>query len=173
MSVETVERGGTTLFQFRVSGPDVGRNQVPGLDRPVFIPYIFDHVESTAERATGPIAVVETVSGLMRRGEVPVSPIVVFLVTRPGKRIRTWVEGLDRDLGTAERELLTKRTGEIAADDVERLDAVGIVFPRSGQPINAFDLPMPSEWSAAMMLAGRPLPVPDLLQIVWPDTRAP
>jgi hypothetical protein len=67
--------------------------------------------------------------------------------------------------------LLIKRTSEITAGNVDGTFAIGVVFPRVGQPVNAFDLPMPSEWRAAMVRAGRALPVPDLLQIAWPETR--
>jgi len=173
VTVETAERGDKSLLQFRVLNLDINGNQVPGLGQPFFVPYTFDAIEHVAAHADGPAGVVATVYGLMRRGEVVVKPIVVFLVTRPGKRARTWVEGLDRELEAAERDLLTKRTSEVAADDVERLDALSIVFPSSGQPVNAFDLPMPAEWLAAMLLAGRPLPIPDMVQLIWPDTQVP
>ena len=170
---ETSERGDKTLVQFRILNFDMNGSQVPGLGQPFFVPYTFDAIEHMAAHADGPAGVVATVYGLMRRGEVAVEPIVVYLVTRPGKRARTWVEGIDRELEATKRDLLTKRTSEVAADDVERLDALSIVFPRSGQPVNAFDLPMPAEWLAAMLLTGRPLPIPDVVQRIWPDTQVP
>ena len=58
----------------------------------------------------------------------------------------------------------------IPVGDVQEMIAVGIAYPRKGRPVNAFDLPMPSDWQAAMVQAGRPLRFPDdLLAIVWPD----
>lgn len=174
VTVETVELDGKTLYQLRISDPEIARHQVAGLDRPVFVPFTLGEPASTDADGVAPhIAIVQKVGEIMRRGEVAVKPVVVFLVVRPGRRVRTWVEGLDRNLEPAEQALLTKRTSEIATGDVDRTFAIAIMFPRVGQPINAFDVGMPSEWRAASKRAGRPLSLDELLQIVWPEPPAP
>jgi hypothetical protein len=55
--------------------------------------------------------------------------------------------------------------------EIQRTIVIGIVFPKNGQRVNAFDLPMPSDWIAAKAKAGsKPLVFPeDLFTIVWPD----
>ena len=174
MTVETVELDGKTLYQLRISDPEIDRHQVLGLDRPVFVPYTLAELGNADADGVAPhIAIVQKVGELMRRGEVAVKPVVVSLVVRPGRRVRTWVEGLDRNLEPAEQALLTKRTSEIATGDVDRTFAIGIVFPRVGQPVNAFYLPVPSEWRAAVARAGRQMSLDELLQIVWPETPDP
>lgn len=48
---------------------------------------------------------------------------------------------------------------------------VGIVYPRAGDRVNAFDLPIPAEWAEVKRKAApRMLVFPDdVLAIVWPD----
>lgn len=166
---ETVERGGQSLVQIRISDSKLARHQVPGLDRPVFISYTPDAAGDGDHEVASTRKIVQTIGGLMQRGEVAVKPVVVYLALRPGRRVRTWVEGLDGTLEPAEQALLTQRTGEITPGDADRLFVIAIVFPRPGQQVNAFDLPMPREWRAGMLRASRPLTVPGLMRIVWAE----
>jgi hypothetical protein len=170
---ETVERGGQSLVQIRLSDSTLARHQVPGLDRPVFIPYTPDALGDGDHDVASARKIVQTIGGLMQRGEIAVKPVVVYLALRAGRRLRTWVEGLDGALEPTEQALLTRRTSEITPGDADSLFVMAIVFPRPGQRVNAFDLPVPREWRAAMLRANRSLTVPGLMQIVWPEAAAP
>ena len=113
VSKEIVERGGQSLVQIRISDSKLARHQVPGLDRPVFIPYTPDALgDGEKGEVTSSRKIVQTIGVLMQSGEVAVKPVVVYLALRPGRRLRTWVEGFDGTLEPAEQALLTQRTRE-------------------------------------------------------------
>jgi hypothetical protein len=152
MTEETVERDGQSLTQYRITAPS---GTLPsGLDSPTLVWYT-----PIGDRAGPPATIdamldalrnaMDVIPGLMRHGQIAIEPVVAYFAVKPGRKVRAWVSGLVQPL----------------------LIVIGIVFPATGQRVNAFDLPMPPDWMAARVKAGsKPLVFPeDLFAIVWPD----
>jgi len=171
---ETMERDGQTLTQYHFNAPN---DQLPpGIGSPTLVWYT-----PIGERSGSPAAAdaivdslrnaMDLIPGLMNHGQIAIDPVVAYFAVKPGRKVRAWVRGLVQPLLIQDRDRLIHDLGTIAVPEIQRTIVIGIVFPAPGQRVNAFDLPMPSDWSAAMAQARpKPLVFPEeLFAIVWPD----
>jgi len=173
---ETVERGGQNLTQYRMGSPSFKARLPARLDVPTLIMYT--GVEVRAGSSSGATALMDAVGkamdlvpDLMHHGQIAIEPLAIWFAVKPGGKTRSWVSGLVQPLLIHDRDRLLHELGTIAVPEVKQPIVIGIVFPLDGQSVNAFDLPMPHDWVAAMAQAApKQLLFPEeLFAIVWPD----
>ena len=171
---ETVERDGQTLTQYRIPAPN--GTLPPGIDSPTLVWYTPIGERSGSSAAVDGIlealrTCMDLIPGLMTHGQIAIEPMVAYIAVKPGRKVRAWVSGLVQPLLIHDRDRLIHDLGAVAVPEIRRMIVIGIVFPRDGQRVNAFDLPMPADWMAARAQAGaKPLVFPEeLFAIVWPD----
>jgi hypothetical protein len=170
---ETVERDGQILPQYRITTPST---RLPvGIDSPTIIMYsLIDKPSGSREVAEAVIDAVgkakEMIPELMMHGQIAIKPVAVYFAVKPGRKVRIWAGGLVEPLLIRDRDRLQHDLGAVAVPETKEPIVIGIVYPAKGQRVNAFDVPMPPDWTAAQRQAGRPLKFPEeLFAIVWPD----
>jgi hypothetical protein len=111
----------------------------------------------------------QEVNGLYFRGEIEQAPLALFVLVKPGPRMKVWAEGIDRELRPEDVALFEARTPAWKAPDVRGTIALAYTYQRSRG--HSADPPrLPRAWRDAATQAGQTLEMPDgLAAAVWPD----
>lgn len=109
------------------------------------------------------------VTALYARGEIVRAPLALFVVVKPIRRLRVWVEGIEGLLAEDDIALIERRASAWRAPEIQGALAFVYQFTRTGAANDAVPR-LPLAWREAARIAGRFLELPDaMVTAVWPD----
>jgi hypothetical protein len=109
------------------------------------------------------------VAGLYWRGEIEEGPVALFVIVKPGRRLKVWAEGIDRQLSPKDTTALETRAAAWASPDVRGVITLAYTYRRKADR-SAGPPQLPRAWRDAAAKAGKTLDLPDgLAAAVWPD----
>jgi len=157
---------------YHAPGADGTPQSPPGLDLVVVLLMPQDQLSArvSANELVGLTRLVErNLNSLFASDYIEIAPLSLFVLVKPGKRMKIWVEGIDRQLRPQDTALLEAQSNAWQAPDVRDTIALAYTWElartqRNGPP------QLPSAWRDAARAAGKTLDLPDgLAAAVWPD----